>query len=265
MPPPNDARSFGLADWSPGNYLEFEDERTRPARDLLGQVPLAAVGKAVDMGCGPGNSTELIVARYPGAEITGLDSSPAMLEQARRRLPGLRFSPADAASWVPDAETDLVFANAIYQWVPDHIEHLPKVLAALTPGAVLALQMPDNLGEPSHRLMREVAAEEPWAAKLRDAARAPLPPVSAYYNALKPFASRLDIWHTAYNHPLADATAIVDWVRATGLRPFLDRLASTEQADFLARYRQRVAAAYPPAVDGKVLLRFPRLFIVAQR
>jgi trans-aconitate 2-methyltransferase len=254
-----------LADWSPANYLEFEAERTRPARDLLAQVPLATVGRAIDMGCGPGNSTELIAARYPAAEITGLDSSPAMLAQARQRLPKLRFAPADAARWVPEGDIDLVFANAIYQWVPHHLEQLQRVLAALRPGGVLAVQMPDNLGEPSHRLMREVAAEGPWAARLRDAARAPLLPVTAYYNALKPFASRLDIWHTIYNHPLANPAAIVDWVRSTGLRPFLDPLTVAERADFLARYQERVAAAYPPTGDGKVLLRFPRLFIVAQR
>jgi trans-aconitate 2-methyltransferase len=254
-----------MADWSPATYLKFEDERTRPARDLLAQVPSRRIGKAVDMGCGPGNSTELIAARYPEAEITGLDSSPAMLAQARARLPNLRFEAADARSWVPDTDVDLVFANAIYQWLPDNIGQLPKVLAALKSGGVLAVQMPDNLGEPSHRLMREVAAEQPWAEKLRDAARAPLPAVIDYYDALRPYATRLDIWHTAYNHPLADAAAIVEWVRATGLRPFLEPLTPAGQADFLERYERRVAAVYPPAVDGKVLLRFPRLFIVAQR
>jgi trans-aconitate 2-methyltransferase len=254
-----------MADWSPATYLKFEDERTRPARDLLAQVPLQGIGKAVDMGCGPGNSTELIAARYPDAEVVGLDSSPAMLAEARARLPKLRFETADARSWVPDGDVDLVFANAIYQWVPDNIDQLPRVLGALKPGGVLAVQMPDNLGEPSHELMREVAAEAPWTAKLREAARAPLPAVIDYYNALRPCASRVDLWHTAYNHPLASAAAIVEWVRATGLRTFLDPLNAGEQADFLARYEQRIAAAYPPAADGKVLLRFPRLSIVARR
>lgn len=254
-----------MQDWSPDIYLKFEDERTRPARDLLAQVPLARLGKAIDMGCGPGNSTELIAARFPEAEIVGLDASPAMLAEARQRLPQLRFEAADADSWVPEGETDLVFANAIYQWVPRHLEQLPRVLAALRPGAVLAVQMPDNLAEPSHRLMREVAAQGPWAERLKDAARPPLPPVRAYYDALKPFASRLDIWHTVYNHALADAAAIVEWVKGTGLRPFIDPLSEAEREAFLAAYLGEIAAAYPPLSDGRVLLRFPRLFIVAQR
>ena len=155
-----------MTDWSPAAYLKFEDERTRPARDLLAQVPLQQVRKAVDVGCGPGNSTELVVARYPGAEIVGIDSSPAMLDQARQRVPGVRFEPADANSWVPKPDADLVFANASYQWIAGHLEQLPRVLAALRPGAVLAVQMPDNLGEPTHRLMREVAASGPWANRL---------------------------------------------------------------------------------------------------
>jgi trans-aconitate 2-methyltransferase len=243
------------------------DERTRPARDLLAQVRLTAPRRIVDMGCGPGNSTELLVARYPDAAITGLDNSPAMLAAARKALPALTFSEADAASWVPDAGVDLVFANAIYQWVPEHLDVLPRLLAAMGAGGCLAVQMPDNLAEPTHRLMIETARSGPWADRLAAAAaaRAPLPPVRAYYDALRPYAAHLDIWHSVYNHVLDGPAAVVDWVRGTGLRPFLEPLTSAEQADFLARYTDAIAAAYPPAADGKVLLRFPRLFIVATR
>lgn len=254
-----------VADWSPSLYTRFEDERTRPARDLLAQVPLEAPRRVVDMGCGPGNSTELLAARWPGAELIGLDSSPAMLEAARQRLPQVQFAEADALRWIPEAGTDLVFANAIYQWVPQHLEILPRVLAALAEGGVLAVQMPDNTAEPSHRLMREVAAAGPWAARLANAARGPLPAPRIYYDALKPYARRVDIWHSTYNHVLDGADAVVDWVRSTGLRAFLDPLAQDEQTQFLLAYRAQIAEAYPPAADGKVLLRFPRLFVVAVR
>ncbi len=253
-----------MPDWSPSLYSRFEDERTRPARDLLAQVPDVS-GRIVDMGCGPGNSTALLAERWPDREIVGLDSSPAMLEEARKRLPALRFEPADAATWTPDSHMGLVFANAIYQWVPDHLAVLPRVLAQMAPGSALAVQMPDNLTEPTHQLMREIAASGPWAARLRSAARAALPPPRIYYDALKPLAARVDIWHTAYNHVLADAGAVVEWVRSTGLRPFLDPLAEDERRSFLADYTARIARAYPAASDGKVLLRFPRLFIVAVR
>ncbi|MGH8141398.1 MAG: trans-aconitate 2-methyltransferase [Steroidobacteraceae bacterium] len=254
-----------MTDWSPASYLKFEDERTRPARDLLAQVRSARVRKVVDVGCGPGNSTQLLAIRYPEAQIIGLDNSPAMLEEARRRLPGVRFHCADAAIWTPDSDVDLVFANATYQWVPSHLEQLPRVLAALTEHAVLAVQMPDNLAEPIHRLMREVAAAGPWGPRLAGAARDALPPAQVYYEALRPAAMRLDVWRTTYHHVLPDPVAIVEFVRATGLRPFLDPLSESERAEFLAIYTDRIAAAYPRLTDGNVLLGFPRLFLVAER
>ena len=251
--------------WSPATYLQFEDERTRAARDLLAQVPLVAARKVVDVGCGPGNSTALLLARYPNATTRGLDSSPAMLEEARKALPSALFVEADANTWLPDADTDLVFANATYQWIPDHLVIFRRILSALRPGGVLAVQMPDNLGEPTHQLMQQIAVDGPWAERLAGAARTPLSPVREYYDALQSLASRLDIWHTIYNHVLDSPDAIVDWVRGTGLRPFIDPLSGDERAEFLGRYRACIADAYPPARDGKVLLRFPRLFIVAAR
>jgi trans-aconitate 2-methyltransferase len=254
-----------MADWSPATYLKFENERTRAAVDLLARVPLNDARHIVDVGCGPGNSTELLATRYPDADVLGIDNSPAMLEEARKRLPAARFEAADAAVWLPEPDVDLVFANATYQWVPDHFTQLPRVLAALQPGAVLAVQMPDNRAEATHRLMVEVADQGPWAGRLAHASRASLPPAAAYYDALAPLAARFDIWRTAYQHPLADADAIVEFVRSTGLRPFLDALDTDERAAFVADYTARIAAAYPLRADGRVLLAFPRLFFVARR
>jgi trans-aconitate 2-methyltransferase len=251
--------------WSPTTYLQFGGERTRAARDLLTNVPLVSAERIVDVGCGPGNSTALLVARYPDARVIGFDSSEAMLEQARQALPNTPFVHADAIDWRPEPDTDLVFANAIYQWIPDHLALLARTLAALKSGSVLAVQMPDNVREPTHRLMQEVAARGPWAERLASAARAPLPPVGAYYDALRPSASTIDIWHTVYNHVLEGPDAIVDWVRGTGLRPFLDPLAADERREYLRQYTARIGEAYPARSDGRVLLRFPRLFMVAVR
>jgi trans-aconitate 2-methyltransferase len=253
--------------WSPSQYLKFEDERSRPARDLLAAVPLGEVRRAVDIGCGPGNSTELILARYPDATVTGLDSSPEMLAAARKRLPAVAFREADVASWTPEEPADLLFANAVFQWVPDHLGVMERLFAGLPPGGVLAVQMPDNLGEPSHRAMRSVAADGPWREKLAGAIalRGRLPEPAVYYERLKPLAARVDVWHTIYNFALDGADAILEWVKGTGLRPFIDPLSAPEREAYLAAYKAEIVQSYPALSDGKVLFRFPRLFIVAVR
>lgn len=256
-----------MSAWSPSLYVRFEDERTRPAADLLAHVPLVSARCAVDMGCGPGNSTELLAARFPEATVTGVDSSPEMLAAARTRLPHLAFEQADLATWMPAEPVDLLYANAVFQWVPDHLAVLVRLMGGLAPGGVLAVQMPDNLGEPSHMAMHATAEAGPWAGRVRAAGigREPLPPVEAYYDALKPFAAKVDLWHTHYQHPLAGVPAIVDWLKSTGLRPYLAPLTEDERPAFLADYARRLAEHYRPRVDGTVLLRFPRLFIVAVR
>jgi trans-aconitate 2-methyltransferase len=254
-------------DWSARQYLKFEDERTRPPRDLLAQVPLAGARRAVDLGCGPGNSTELLIERFPQAEVIGLDSSADMLRQARERLPGRTFVRADLATWKPETPTDLLFANAVFQWVPNHPAILRRLLEALPQGGVLAVQMPNNVNEPAQELMREVAARGPWADKLAaaGAARDSLPTKEEYYDLLRPMSQRFDLWQTVYIHPLDGAAAIVEWFKGSALRPFLAPLDADEQKAYLADYTAEIAKVYRPRRDGKVLLRFPRLFIVATR
>jgi trans-aconitate 2-methyltransferase len=255
-----------MPDWSPADYLKFADERSRPARDLLGQVPLAAPKLVYDLGCGPGNSTALLDKAYPQAEIIGVDNSVAMLAEARRVLPKRNFIDADLSGWMPEGAADLLFSNATFQWVPNHAAVLVRLLKGLAPGSVFAVQMPDNLREPSHALMRETAANGPWADKLRGAAgaRVSLLAPAAYYDLLKPFCTKLDIWHTIYNHVLGGAQGIVDLVSSTGLRPFLAPLDDAEKPVFVGAYRKRLSDVYHPTIDGKVILRFPRLFIVAR-
>jgi len=254
-------------DWSASQYLKFEDERTRPPRDLLAQVPLASARRVVDLGCGPGNSTKLLIERFPEAEVIGVDSSPDMLRQARERLPQCKFVEGDLATWMPDKPTDLLFGNAVFHWVPDHPNVLARLLTSLPTGGVLAVQMPDNIDQPAKMLMEQVAGSGPWAATIGQAQAigSDLPRPEGYYDLLRPVANRLDIWHTHYNHIMADHASVVEWFKGSGLRPFLAPLDAAMRADFLARYTEEISKAYPVRKDGRVMLKFPRLFILAVR
>lgn len=254
--------------WSAQQYVKFEDERTRPVRDLVAAVPETDARVVVDIGCGPGNSTEVLAARFPQAQVTGLDSSQDMIDAARKRLPALQFDVSDITTWADRGPFDVILANAVLQWIPGHDKLFPSLVQKLSPGGSLAVQMPDNLDEPAHRLMREVAAKGPWAGKLASASasRAARATPGWYYELLRPHCTRVDVWLTVYHHALAGgAAAVVEWFKGSGLRPFLDPLDADERAGFLAQYEAAVAQAYPALEDGTVLLPFPRLFIVATR
>jgi trans-aconitate 2-methyltransferase len=256
-----------MEDWSAAQYFRFEAERTRPARDLLARVPESERRRVVDIGCGPGNSTELLGLRFPDAELLGLDSSDDMLAEARARLPRVRFEKADVARWRGEAQYDLIFANAVLQWIPGHVALMVRLTLGLAAGGCLAVQVPDNFDEPSHRLMRAIAARPAFADRLGTAAEArePIGRFAAYYEALAPHCATIDIWRTTYIHVLSGPDAIVDWVRGTGLRPFLAPLGPPERAAFLAAYIEEIEGAYPRCADGRVLLAFPRLFVVATK
>jgi trans-aconitate 2-methyltransferase len=251
-----------MAAWDAAQYLKFEDQRTRPAADLLERIPLPDPERVIDLGCGPGNSTALLAARWPNARIGGLDNSPEMLVAARRDHPEIAWIEADVGDWKPSEAYDLIYSNAALQWVPDHDRLFPRLLAAVAPGGILAVQMPRNFAGPAHRLMREIAAAGPWAERLADRSAIPVQEPGFYYDLLAPKAARVDFWETEYLQLMADAAAILEWVKGTALRPFIEPLNSAERARFTDQYLQALEAAYPPQRDGRVIFPFRRLFLI---
>jgi trans-aconitate 2-methyltransferase len=253
--------------WSASQYLAFEAQRTRPVRDLLAAVPTPEVKRAVDIGCGPGNSTEMLIQRYPQARVRALDSSPDMLEAARKRLPDVDVAQVDIACWDDPEHYDVILANAVLQWVPDHAQLFPRLVEKLAPGGSLAVQMPDNLDEPAHVLMREVAKDARWSDRFGSIAswRSERQSARWYYELLHQSCAGVDVWRTVYHHVLEGPAAVVEWFKGSGLRPYLAPLDDGQRAQFLERYQAAIAQAYPPVAGGSVLLPFPRLFIVATR
>jgi trans-aconitate 2-methyltransferase len=259
-------RTSASLDWDADLLLRFDAERVQVVHDLLARVP-GSPRRIVDLGCGPGTSTRLLVDRFRKARVTGIDISEPMIAVARERAPGASFVCADIQAWRPEAPVDLVFADSALQWIGEHEQLFAKLMGSLAPGGALAVQMPDNRQEPSHALMRLIAADGPWADRLVPVAktRAVIASYGDYYRWLRPLSASIDIWQTAYIHPLDGLEAIVDWFRGSALRPFLAPLSPDEREAFLARYRRDLADSYDVEADGKVLFVYPRLFMLARK
>ncbi len=260
---------FAMPTWDSTQYLKFAAERTQPAIDLAARIALTSPCRAVDLGCGPGNSTEVIARRWPGAELTGLDNSPAMIATAKKDFPQRTWLVGDIATWSASADVlpDVIFSNAALQWIPDHARVLPHLFKQLAPGGALAFQVPANFNAPAHRIMRELGASATWRESFRSPVRewhVEEPPF--YYNVLAPHATQLELWTTDYLHILPGPEGIVEWYRGTGLRPWLDALPNdAARTQFTADYLAEITKAFPCQSDGRVLFPFRRLFVIAYR
>jgi len=275
--------------WDPGTYLRFGSERARPFFDLLSRVGADAPGFVADLGCGPGNLTAVLAARWPGARVLGVDSSPEMIGAARAELAApeaggpegtaaqaaglgaaavpagrLEFRLADIRAWQPEQPVDVITCNAVLQWIPGHRELLTSWAGWLAPGGWLAFQLPGNFDQPSHTILRELAGTPRWRSQLQGVQLNRQAGDPADYLALLAGAGcEVDAWETTYLHVLPGEDAVVDWYRGSGLRPVLSALSPAEAEEFLAGYRDLIRVAYPPAPYGTVLP-FRRVFVVAQ-
>lgn len=248
--------------WDPDRYLTYADERARPFVELLSRVGADAPATVVDLGCGPGNLTSLLADRWPGAAITGIDSSPAMVERARASEARVDWRVGDVRDWAAEpGSVDVVVSNATLQWVPGHLELLPR-LAAKAVGW-LAFQVPGNFAEPSHALREELAAAEPYREHTRGLERPTSHDPATYLEVLAAEGFDVDAWETTYLHVLEGEDAVFDWISGTSLLPTRAALPADLFERFAEELRQRLREAYP-ARAGKVVLPFRRIFVVAR-
>lgn len=253
--------------WDPQQYNRFKAERDRPALDLLVQLPSDADFREIwDLGCGAGEHAALLARRHPGAAVHGLDSSAEMMAVARARPEPVDWRQEDIVDFSPEVPPDLIFTNAALQWTPDHAQLFPRLVATLRPGGVFACQVPVTHDQPWHETLRAVAAAGPWSDQMHGVREIqPVAPAASYDAWLSEMAD-VDIWTTIYLHRLTGVDPIVEWMKGTGLRPYLSRLTDEGQrAAFLATYADAVRRDFPARADGVTLFPFPRLFIIARR
>jgi trans-aconitate 2-methyltransferase len=262
--------------WDPGAYLRFGSERARPFFDLLTQVQAADPDYVVDLGSGAGNLTALLAARWPEAYVLGVDNSAEMIAAARAEVSGaagrgapderrLAFARADIRTWQPGRPVDVIVCNAVLQWVPGHLSLLTSWAGWLAADGWLAVQLPGNFDQPSHTILRDLAASARWRPLLDGVQlnRQAMDP-GAYLDVLAAAECEVDAWETTYLHVLHGENAVLGWYRGSGLRPVLAALTPEDGADFAAEYGAQLRAAYPPARYGTVLP-FRRIFVVAHR
>jgi trans-aconitate 2-methyltransferase len=281
--------------WDPAQYQRFGDERSRPFFELLGRVRAENPRSVVDLGCGPGNLTATLAARWPDARVLGVDSSPEMIEAAQAQAAHanaveatavqasavgssamqtqaghaaagrLSFALGDIKDWKPEGQVDVLVSNAALQWVPGVPGLLARWAEALPEGGWLAFQVPGNFDQPSHAILRELAASDRWRRLLGNVELNRQAADPAEYAALLARAGcEVDAWETTYLHILHGEDPVAEWYKGTGLRPVLAELSPGLGEDFLAEYRDRVREAYPPNPFG-TLLPFRRVFVVARR
>ncbi len=264
----NDKPAGNVGAWDPQQYLRYAAYRARPAEDLMSRLVLEVPGAIYDLGCGPGNLTRQLQRKWPDRRIVGVDSSPDMLADARKKYgdSGIDWRAGDIASWQADESAALVFTNAALHWLGDHDVLIPRLMRQVAPGGMLAIQMPDTARAKYHRCIWEVKESPRWKARLAAVLPHDNPhPAEFYYDLLSPLAAPVDVWQTEYRHVLSGEHPVTEWIRSTGLVPMLSVLDVSEQKAFIADYNAAAAAAYPRQSDGQVLFDMHRIFIVAKR
>ena len=260
--------------WDPERYLTYADERGRPFVELIARIAATDPATVVDLGCGPGNLTRLLKERWPDARVSGLDSSPEMIAKAKadaEAVDGVDFAVADLREWAVNSTgsaderpVDVLVSNATLQWVPGHLELLPKLVGRVKQGGWFAFQVPGNFDEPSHTIRKELADEAPYRPHTRDLATPASHDPATYLEALTTIGCTVDAWETTYLHVLTGADPVFTWVSGTGARPTLEALDQVGLREaYETEFKARLARAYPERGHG-VVLPFRRIFVVAQ-
>lgn len=254
-----------MESWNSVQYLMFKNERTQPAIDLVNRIYIDKPKKIIDIGCGPGNSTQVLAEKFPNAYILGIDNSSDMIKAAKRDYTDIDFKIYDASNDLSGLgnDFDIVFSNACIQWIPDHSKLLKNMMSLLKPGGVFAVQTPMNYEEPIHKIISEVSQSEKWKEEFKNPRIFYNLTQSEYFDLLSEISSDFSMCETIYYHKLKSHKDIMEWYRSTGLRPYLSALSDEKKKAFEQEIYERIIEEYPVQKNGNVIFRFPRFFFTA--
>lgn len=251
--------------WDPRQYGQFADERSRPFLDLINRIGASSPRRVVDLGCGSGELTALLAARWPEAIVEGIDSSEEMISSTAPH-DRVMLRVGDVMSWTPPPDVDVVVSNATLHWVPTHRELLASWAAALPPGGWLGFQVPGNFDSFSHTLLRSLAESRRWASSLVGILRHDnaVGTPEQYAGILLAAGLLADVWETTYVHVLHGPDPVLEWLRGSALRPVMAALPPESYALFEEELAAQLRNAYPATPQG-TLFPFRRIFAVAHR
>jgi trans-aconitate 2-methyltransferase len=254
-------------DWNPELYLKFDKERTQPSIDLVSRIDFDKPEKIIDIGCGPGNSTQILALKWPDSHITGIDNSPNMIKKAKNDYPKQDWRILDVSTDEFYEKFDIVFSNATIQWIPDHTKLLRKFYNLLSDKGVIAVQIPMFWDMPLGKAISRIATNNRWDSVTNGVIDLfTIHNYSFYYDNLSELCHSIDIWESDYIHILDSQLSILKMIRSTGLKPFLERLGSdSDKKDFEEMVLKEIIKDYPLQKNGKVLFPFKRLFFIAKK
>ncbi|HEX2919600.1 MAG TPA: methyltransferase domain-containing protein [Bacteroidales bacterium] len=254
-------------DWNPAQYLKFDKERLQPSIDLVARIDYIDPAKIIDIGCGPGNSTQVLLNRWPGSKIVGADNSQAMIKRAKEDYPEQKWILFDAGIDLIDDKFDIVFSNATIQWIPDHGSLIQRFSEMLIDNGVLAVQLPLFFEMPLGRSISVISKNGKWSAATNDVDNLfTINDQSFYYDNLARYFRKIDIWTTDYYHVMDSQSSILAMIRSTGLKPYLERISDdNDKKSFEDHVMNGIKNDYPLQANGKVLFPFKRLFFIAKK
>ncbi|MDR2491032.1 MAG: methyltransferase domain-containing protein [Spirochaetaceae bacterium] len=257
-----------MNDWNPNKYLEFKNERTQPAIDLAARINLNNPKNIIDVGCGPGNSTQILAKRWPNSSITGLDSSKTMISKAKEDYPNQIWIHDNAENITDDKKYTLVFSNAAIQWMDNHELLIPKLWNVVENSGVLAVQIPAFNNMPINTATTNIINKNKWKkyTKNKNTSLLNYHELYYYYEILNNYTNEIVLWKTHYFHILPTLNGIIDFVRTTALKPYLENLPNEEKRQELENeILEECKEYYKIQTDGKVLFPFDRIFFIAYK
>lgn len=255
-----------MSKWDSEQYLKFKNQRTRPAIDLVQRIEINNPQKILDIGCGPGNSTKVLKNAFPKAHILGIDSSENMIKKAKETYSDIEFRIMDITDEDQSLENfDIIFSNACLQWIPNHKKLIPMIFSKLSKGGVLAVQIPMNFQEKLFTIMSETVHEDKW-----DFSSIPAEPNTTlkceeYFDILSSLTDNFDIWETVYYHNMPSVDSMVEWIKGTRLRPYLNALNSIDAKKLINEITEKASRVYTKQENGEIIFKFRRFFFTATR